>query len=193
MIVREINTCDLYLQAKYERNPYNVKLGGPLLAKKQFDTIHLDTFTFQNCKFLTIIDSISKYAQAYYVKDGTSITILNKLRHYFSHHNYPKRIVCDEGRNRTFKEYCNMHKIELHFTTINNPNSNSPIERLHSILVEKLRILRLKILKKPPKSSNHSNSNLQSVNSHSHWFYPVFTAIRSVRTREQLRYQPNNI
>lgn len=155
MIVHEINTCDLCLQAKYERNPYNVKLGGPLLAKKPFDTIHLDTFTFQNCKFLTIIDSFSKYAQAYYVKDGTGITILNKLRHYFSHHNYPKRIVCDEGReffNRTLKEYCNMHKIELHFTTVNNPNSNSPIERLHSTLVEKLRILRLKNPKETPQN-----------------------------------------
>ena len=37
-----------------------------------------------------------------------------------------------------------MNKIELHFTTVNNPKSNSPIERWHSSIIEKLRVLRIK-------------------------------------------------
>lgn len=41
-------------------------------------------------------------------------------------------------------EFCKLNKIELHFTTVNNPNSNSPVERFHSTILEKLRILKLK-------------------------------------------------
>lgn len=155
MITNEINKCELCLKSKYERNPCNIKMAGPLLAKQPFDTLYIDTFSFQNSKFLTIIDSFSRYAQAYYVKDGTGLTVLNKLRHYFSHHNFPLKIVCDEGKefhNKTFTEFCKLHKIELHFTTINNPSSNSPIEGLHSTLLEKLRILRLKEANETPQN-----------------------------------------
>lgn len=125
------------------------------MARKPFDTLFIDTFSFQNCKFLTIIDSFSRYAQAYFIKDGTGVTVLNKIRHYFTHHNYPKRIVCDQGKeffNKTFREHCQLFKIELHFTTVNNPNLNSPVERLHSTLIEKLRILRLKEPNESPQN-----------------------------------------
>jgi len=147
MITTIINKCDTCLRSKYERHPYDVRFQGPLLAKRPFDVIHIDTFSFQGSKFLTIIDLFSRYAQAYKIKDGTGLTVLNKLRHFFGHHNYPRKLVCDEGRefkNRTFEEFCKLHKIELHFTTVNNPNSNSPIERFHSTIIEKLRTLRIK-------------------------------------------------
>lgn len=156
IVTNIINQCDECLQSKYERHPYQIQFQGPLVAKRPFDVVHIDTFSFQNSKFLTIIDLFSKYAQAYHIKDSTSITILNKLRHYLAHHNYPRKIVCDEGRefsNNTFKEFCKLHKIELHFTTVNNPSSNSPIERFHSTIIEKLRIIRL-------KNPNEQPSNL---------------------------------
>lgn len=151
-----INTCELCLQAKYERKPYKIPMLGPMLAKKPFEVIHIDTFSFDKSKFLTIIDLFSKYAQAYYVSDLTAITILNKLRHFFSHHNYPNRIVCDEGKefkNSVFQEYCKLFKIDLHFTTNYNPSSNSPIERFHSTILEKIRIAKL-------KNKNDTSQNL---------------------------------
>lgn len=146
-ITEIINSCETCLQSKYERQPYQLKFSGPLLAKRPFEVLHLDTFSFSNSKFLTIIDLFSRYAQAYLIKDGTGLTILNKFRHFLSHHNIPQKVVCDEGRefqNNTFKEFCKLNKIDLHFTTVNNPSSNSPIERLHSTILEKLRILRIK-------------------------------------------------
>lgn len=155
-ITNIVNSCDICLQTKYERHPYKLKLAGPLLAKRPFDVIHLDTFSFQNSKFLTIIDLFSRYAQGYLLENGTGVAILNKLRHFFAHHNVPNKIVCDEGRefqNRTFNEFCKLHKVELHFTTVNNPSSNSPIERFHSTILEKLRIMRM-------KNPNESPGNL---------------------------------
>lgn len=141
-----INECEVCLQSKYERRPYNVPFAGPLVAKRPFEVVHIDTFSFDNYKFLTIIDLFSKYVQAYYVEDLLGITILNKLRHYFAHHNYPDKIVCDEGKefkNNTLQEYCKLFKINLHYTTNYNANSNSPIERAHSTLLEKIRTLKL--------------------------------------------------
>lgn len=153
IITKIINTCSLCLKSKYERNPYVLKFQGPLLAKRPFQILHLDTFSFENSKFLTIIDLFSRYAQAYFIKGTNAINILDKLRHYFSHHNIPEKITCDEGtefKNHTFEEYCILNKIQLHYTTINNPQSNSPIERFHSTLVEKLRILKLKNPRETP-------------------------------------------
>jgi len=176
-ITEIINSCELCLKAKYERNPYKLKFSGPLLAKRPFDVIHIDTFSFQNSKFLTIIDLFSRYGQAYLVKDGTSLTILNKLRHYFSHHNIPKRIVADAGKefqNKTLIEFCKLNKIDLHFTTVNSPSSNSPIERFHSTILEKLRILKLKNQNELPANLMISATLIYNQSIHSSTGYSPF-------------------
>lgn len=150
-----INECEICLLSKYERNPYKTPFSGPLLSKKPFDIIHIDIFAFDGHKFLTIIDLFSKYTQAYYVQDLTAITVLNKLRHYFCHHNYPQKIVCDAGKefkNHVFQEYCDLFKINLHFTTHYNSSSNSPIERVHSTLLEKLRTGKLQNKNETPQN-----------------------------------------
>jgi hypothetical protein len=144
-ISKIINECETCLLSKYERNPPNVKFSGPLVASRPCQVIHLDKFSFDGSNFLTITDLFSKYAQAYYLESVSGISILNKLRHYCSHHNYPDKIVCDEGtefKNNVIQEFCGLFKINLHYTTNYNPNSNSPVERLHSTLIEKIRTLK---------------------------------------------------
>jgi len=146
IITNYINKCDICLRIKYERRPYNPPFLGPLVAKRPFEHIFLDLFSVEKQSFLTIIDLFSKYAQAYAIDSKDSITIINKLRHYFSHHNIPSKITCDSGNefnNETLKEFCALFKINLHITTIKNPNSLSPLERLHGTLKERLSTLRL--------------------------------------------------
>lgn len=47
-----------------------------------------------------------------------------------------------EFENNVIKEYCKSLNIDYHATTPLNSSSNSPVERLNSTLLEKLRILR---------------------------------------------------
>ena len=176
-VTRIINNCETCLKSKYERHPYNPKFSGPLLAKRPFETLHIDTFSFQSSKFLTIIDLFSRYAQAYLIKDGTSLSVLSKLRHFFAHHNVPQKIVCDSGKefqNRTFSEFCKLNKIELHYTTVNNPNSNSPVERLHSTLIEKLRTLQIKNPRELPSNLMISAILIYNQSIHSSTGYSPF-------------------
>lgn len=197
-----INQCDECLQTKYERHPYHLKFQGPLVAKRPFDVIHIDTFSFQNSKFLTLIDLFSKYAQAYHIKDSTAITILNKLRHYLAHHNYPRKIVCDEGRefsNNTFREFCKLHKIELHFTTVNNPSSNSPIERFHSTIIEKLRVIKLKNPNEQPSNLMITAVTIYNQSIHSstgfspfHLLYGPYDKVLSIDPDATIYEQYNN-
>ena len=147
LITSIINKCDICLQAKHERNPYKPQFKGPMISSKPFDPVHIDTFQYRTSKFFTIIDSFSKYAQMYLIKTNTAPEILNKLRHFIAHHDRLKRIVCDQGtefKNKTFEEYLKMLGIELYFTTAYNPNSNSFVERFHSTILEKLRIINIK-------------------------------------------------
>ena len=175
IISKIVNNCELCQINKYERNPHVLKFQGPLLAKRPFDTLHIDTFSFNDSKYLTIIDLFSRYAQVYHLRTFNSFSILDKLRHFFAHHNIPRRIVSDEGtefKNKTYQEFCRLNKIECHYTTVNNPSSNSPIERFHSTLIERLRTVKAK----NPKESDPNlvisavliyNQSIHSATGHS--------------------------
>lgn len=144
LITKIINTCETCLTSKYERKPLKPTFRGPLLTDKPFHTVHMDTYTIDKTMFLTIIDAFSKFALAYQVNDLTSLTLTRKLKHYFMHYGFPVQIKCDPGTEfkAVFKEFCNLYGIHLHYTTPNNSNSNSLIERFHSTPKEKYIVLK---------------------------------------------------
>jgi hypothetical protein len=105
---------------------------------------------------------------------------LNKLRHYFAHHNYPTKIVCDEGKefkNSVFQEFCKLFKINFHFTTNYNPSSNSPIERVHSTLLEKLRTLKIENPNESPQNLMISAVLIYNQSIHSTTGYTPFSLL----------------
>lgn len=148
-----INECEICHQSKYERNPVKTKLNTTPTALRPFEILHLDTFTLENCKFLTIIDSFSKYAQAYKIDSLAATDIVNKLIIYFSHHGIPKQVIVDNGtefKNSVVNELLKLHKISIHFCSPNHPQSNGLIERLHSTLIEHVRLLNTRGFTKTP-------------------------------------------
>ncbi|CAH1967475.1 unnamed protein product [Acanthoscelides obtectus] len=155
MVTEYINNCELCQVAKYDRHPPKIKFSLTPTPKQPLEVLHMDTFQFSNTKFLTVIDSFSKYAQAYHLDPVcTAATVYENILIFVNHHGIPQSVTTDNGRefnNSLFTEFCKLHKIQLHFTTPCNSNSNSPIERLHSTLLELLRILKIKFPKLCPK------------------------------------------
>lgn len=112
---------------------------------KPFEKIHIDIFTIENTKFLTIVDAFTKFGQAIELKSKNSIDILNALINYFSYYGTPETISSDQGlefHNHVIDELLQAHKIKIHFTTPNHPESDGIIERFHSTIIEQIRILK---------------------------------------------------
>lgn len=147
VVTEVINNCSTCQINKYERRPNKQELQVTPVPTKPFEIVHMDTFQIKGQKFLTIIDTFSKYAQAYPLESVTGISVINSLTIWMTHHNLPINITVDQGtefKNLPLKEYAALHKINLHFTSVNNPQSNGAIERFHSTITEHIRLLQEK-------------------------------------------------
>lgn len=145
-ITKFINECTICGQAKYDRNPIKQQFKLVPPASKPFDTVHLDLLTIQSEKFLTIVDSFSKYAQAYYLRDGTAISVVQALLSFCTHHGIPITIVTDNGTeftNQLIAEFMRLHRIQHHRVAPHTPNENGIVERFHATILEHLRILKI--------------------------------------------------
>ena len=143
-ISKYVNDCEICQTTKYSRKPPYVPLVLTETVGKPFQLLHIDIFRFDNQDFLTIIDTFSKLGQALPIHGKTAIEISTALIKYFSFYGLPERIIMDNGpefKNETVRELLKAHKINIHFTTPFHHESNSPIERFHSTLIEHLRIL----------------------------------------------------
>lgn len=145
-ITKFINECTVCGQAKYDRNPIKQQFKIVPPTTRPFELIHLDVLTIQSEKFLTIVDAFSKYAQAYHLRDGTAVSIVQALLNFSTHHSIPITIVTDNGTeftNQLIAEFVRIHQIHHHRVAPHAPNENGIVERFHSTILEHLRILKL--------------------------------------------------
>lgn len=145
-VQKYINQCEKCLKSKYERNPLKLPLALTHTPHKPMEHLFMDLYSTGGVTFLTVIDNFTKYAQAIPLQAATSIHIAEALLQLFSILGIPLKITTDSDTkfdNEVIAEICALHNINIHFTTPYNPNSNSPIERLHSTLAEMIRIQRI--------------------------------------------------
>lgn len=170
-IAKYINECSICGQVKYDRNPIKQKLSVVPPPTKPFEILHLDLFTAQSEKFLTLVDAFSKYAQAYHLRDGTALSVIQALLTFCTHHGVPLTIVTDQGpefTNALFSEFTRLHKIQHHKILAHTPNDNGIVERFHSTILEHLRILKLE--KKTEPAINLMPYAILAYNSSIHSF-----------------------
>lgn len=172
-VQKYVKACEICNKSKYERQPYKIIFKPTPIGTKPFEHLYMDTYTINNQKFLTIIDSFSKFGQASPIITKTAVEITSQLLKYFSDHGIPQKITSDNGtefKNAIINDLCTLYKIEFHYTTPRNPNSNSPIERFHSTLRESMTSLKLQ---NPNKSVtdlmtiailNYNNSTHSTMN-----------------------------
>ena len=115
-----VNNCDTCLKNKYDRNPPVIKFNLTPTSSKPFEHIHIDTFKIWNENYLTIIDSFSRYGQAYPLKSLTGPMVIENILNFISHHGLPQKITADSGtefKNKEIEDFCKIYKIELHYKT----------------------------------------------------------------------------
>lgn len=159
-----INSCEICQTVKYERNPHHIQLKLTPTPTKPFEVVHLDTLQIRNQKFLTIIDSFSKYGQAYSITSASMIHTIQSIVKYMSHHGLPLSFISDNGtefKNKVMDDFIKLHKINIHYTTPRHPNSNGTIERFHSTVLEHLRVL----------NSKMPNSSISELMPYAIWGY----------------------
>lgn len=151
-ITKYINDCTICGCAKYDRNPLRPQFKIVPPPSKPFELAHADVLTIENEKYLTIIDSFSKYAQAYRMPDCTAPNIVKSLITFCTHHGFPMTLTTDQGTeftNQVVGEFLKLHKVEHHTTAAHAPNENGMIERFHNTLLEHLRLLKLQHKNEP--------------------------------------------
>lgn len=142
-IEQYINKCQTCKKQKYLRHRIKQPFQLTPTFNKPFQNIHIDIFEIDKQKFLTIIDVFSKFTQAYPLDSKNAIDILDQLVNFISIFGAPCTIVADNEFNvLPIKNLLEQHKIFVHFTTPYNHNSNSPVERVHSTLIEHYRLLK---------------------------------------------------
>lgn len=131
-----IKNCDDCKFAKYERKPFKIPISRRIYDNP-FENVFIDVYVKNQHKFLTLVDSFSKFAQIFQIANETTDELTSTLVEYFKIFGVPKMITCDQApgfRNPRFKEFLETQGIALHFAS--NSNGNGIVERFHNTLLE---------------------------------------------------------
>lgn len=145
------NKCEVCQTMKYNRNQQKIKFEKTEDPSRPFQIVHIDIYAINNKTYLTILDKFSKFAQALPLLKREKQDVIKQFQVYISHHGIPDKIVSDNGVefiSKTFKEYCMLNNIKIHYTCAKNSTGNSPVERFHSTLTEIYRVIYSKDSKK---------------------------------------------
>lgn len=139
-----INSCETCQTAKTDRHPPHIKYQITSTPVKPLEVINIDTLQIKGLKILTIIDIFSKIGHAYPIETISGMEVMRKILTFIQHYGFPNKIICDSGiefNNALLQDFCNLHKIKLHFTSIQGHTSSGNIERFHSTILDSVRCL----------------------------------------------------
>lgn len=150
-----METVSSYIEKsdKCQRNKITVHTKMPLkvtsTAKEPFEKISMDIVgpiqvSEKGHKYiLTIMDDLTKYAEAVPIKNADSFTVAEAfVTNFVCRHALPKILLTDNGSNfisQMFEGVCKLLKIKHIRTAVYRPQSNGQIERWHRSLAQYIR------------------------------------------------------
>lgn len=144
-----ISSCHICKKSKYDRKPPKL-IQKSIFGSKQFERVHIDIFFMEGQKWLTIVDSFSKFANTIPLQTGTIVDLKHAFSEHIRHFGRPQMIVCDQEpgfKSIDFVGFLNELGIEIHFAS--NSASDRIVERFHSTLIELYRTLKSKYKELP--------------------------------------------
>lgn len=144
-----ISSCHICKKSKYDRKPPKL-IQKSIFGSKQFERVHIDIFFMEGQKWLTIVDSFSKFANTIPLPTRTIVDLKHALSEHIRHFGRPQTIVCDQEpgfKSIDFVGFLNELGVEIHFAS--NSASNGIVERFHSTLIELYRTLKSKYKELP--------------------------------------------
>lgn len=91
-VINYINTCVTCQKTKYERHPNKIIFQPTPIGHRPFEYIYIDTFVISKQKFLTVIDSFSRFGQAYPIC-LTAVHVCETLLKFMTHFGIPRKIT----------------------------------------------------------------------------------------------------
>ena len=139
--VRQCRDCAMYKPANVNMTPPLI----PITSTKALQLIELDIVgpfpvSDKGNKYIfTIIDTYTRWPEAYAIANQETETILTCLEDFISRHGLPDAILTDQGRNfesQLFKSFLQSFGIIKKRTTSYHPACNGQIERFNGTLVK---------------------------------------------------------
>lgn len=143
-----IGSCDICKKSKYDRRPPQL-IHKSTFGEKPFERIHIDVFFMKGLKWLTIVDSFSKFANIIPLESRTIVDMKKAISEHIRLFGRPQTVVCDQEpafKSIDFVGFLNDLGVDTHYAS--NSNSNGIVERFHSTLIELYR------------TSRHKNANV---------------------------------
>lgn len=140
--VKHVKNCEICLKNKYERHPKLHIIGQAPIPKKVGEMLHLDIFYIGNEKYLTCLDKLSKFLHVYPIRIKTEIpTLIEQILV-----TYPNCVNITTDNDVSFsaqpvQSILNLNQIKHYKTPVSHSTTNGQIERVHSTLLELIRIL----------------------------------------------------
>jgi len=140
-------SCDNCQRSKIDRHQHPPPLH-PLPVEEPMSRVHMDILgplpkTKDGHQYiLLVIDSFTKWPEAFPLKTQSAHEIANVLYHeVFCRYGAPRSLVSDRGKNfmsKLVSALCELLNIKRYHTSAYHPQSNSTVERSNSILAKAL-------------------------------------------------------
>ena len=143
-IRQHIKLCEICNKNKYDRHPYNVKLGSTPNTTRPLEIVHIDIFISQPLLFLSFVDKFSRFGTLIPIKSRTIVDLRKALLKFFSIYGTPNNVVSDNEpalKSADIRGVLHNLNINTFFVPANHSESNGTVERFHSTIAEIFRCI----------------------------------------------------